>query len=105
MSYVGSTALSFSEEQAMLLDVAREFCRDKSPIEQVRAHLETENGYEASTWDEMVALGWTGIALPESVGGSGMGVASVVPVVESMGKALLGTPLISTVWKIRASSI
>ena len=96
MSYVGSTALSFSEEQAMLLDVAREFCRDKSPIDQVRAQLETENGYEASTWDEMVALGWTGIALPESVGGSGLGVASVVPVVESMGKALLGTPLIST---------
>ncbi|MEP4487087.1 MAG: acyl-CoA dehydrogenase family protein [Halioglobus sp.] len=96
MSYVGNTALSFSEEQAMLLDVAREFCRNKSPIDQVRAQLETENGYEVSTWDEMVALGWTGIALPESVGGSGLGVSSVVPVVESMGKALLGTPLIST---------
>jgi len=96
MSYVGNTALSFSEEQAMLLDVAREFCRDKSPIDQVRSQLETENGYESSTWDEMVSLGWSGIALPESVGGSGLGVASVVPVVESMGKALLGTPLIST---------
>ncbi|MEP0201485.1 MAG: acyl-CoA dehydrogenase family protein [Halioglobus sp.] len=96
MSYVGNTALSFSEEQAMLLDVAREFCRNKSPIDQVRAQLETENGYDVSTWDEMVALGWTGIALPESVGGSGLGVSSVVPVVESMGKALLGTPLIST---------
>lgn len=96
MSVVGNTALQFSEEQAMLLDVAREFCRDKSPISSVRAQLESAAGFDQAVWDEMVALGWTGIALPESCGGSGMGVATVVPVVESMGRAMLGTPLIST---------
>ena len=96
MSVIGSTALRFSEEQAMLLDVAREFCRDKSPIAAVRAQLETETGFDPSLWDELVALGWAGIAVPESCGGSGLGVATVVPVVESMGRAMLGTPLIST---------
>jgi acyl-CoA dehydrogenase len=96
MLNTGSTALQFSEEQAMLLDVAREFCRDKAPIAEVRKQLETETGFDQSTWDQIVALGWTGIALPESCGGSGMGVATVVPVVESMGRAMLGTPLIST---------
>ena len=96
MSVIGNTTLQFSEEQAMLLDVAREFCRDKSPIAQVRAQLETETGYDSSIWDELVALGWAGIAVPESCGGSGLGVATVVPVVESMGRAMLGTPLIST---------
>ena len=96
MSVIGNNALSFSEEQAMLLDVAREFCRDKSPMAAVRAQLETERGFDPAIWDEMVALGWAGIALPEACGGSGMGVASVVPVVEAMGLAMLGTPLIST---------
>lgn len=96
MSVIGNTTLKFSEEQAMLLDVAREFCRDKSPISAVRAQLETDNGFDPALWDEMVALGWAGIALPEACGGSGMGVATVVPVVEAMGKAMLGTPLIST---------
>lgn len=96
MSFVGNTALSFSEEQAMLLDVARQFCRDKSPISRVRAQLETETGFEPALWDEMVALGWAGIALPEAYGGSGMGVATLVPVVEAMGRAMLGTPLISS---------
>lgn len=96
MSVVGNTALSFSDEQAMLLDVARQFCRDKSPIAKVRAQLETETGYEQALWDEMVALGWAGIALPESCGGSGMGIATLVPVVEAMGRAMLGTPLISS---------
>jgi alkylation response protein AidB-like acyl-CoA dehydrogenase len=96
MSVIGNTTLSFSEEQAMLLDVAREFCRNKSPIASVRAQLETDSGYDAAVWDEMVGLGWAGISLPESCGGSGMGVATVVPVVEAMGRAMLGTPLVST---------
>jgi alkylation response protein AidB-like acyl-CoA dehydrogenase len=96
MSVVGNTAISFSEEQAMLMDVAREFCRDKSPMAVVREHLETETGFDASLWEEMVALGWAGIALPESCGGSGMGIATVVPVVEAMGRTMLGTPLISS---------
>ena len=96
MSVIGNTALQFSEEQAMLLDVAREFCRERSPMSAVRAQLETATGFDAALWDEMAALGWTGIALPERCGGSGMGVATVVPVVEAMGRAMLGTPLIST---------
>jgi alkylation response protein AidB-like acyl-CoA dehydrogenase len=96
MSASGNTTLQFSEEQAMLLDVAREFCRDKSPMAAVREQLETETGFDPALWSEMVSLGWTGIALPESCGGSGLGVATVVPVVESMGRAMLGTPLISS---------
>ena len=96
MSMIGNTALHFSEEQAMLLDVAREFCREQSPMSHVREQLETERGYDQGTWQAMVELGWAGIALPEACGGSAMGVATVVPVVESMGRAMLGTPLLSS---------
>ncbi len=95
-SVMGSLAMTFSDEQAMLLDVAREFCRDKSPMDVVRSNLESDIGYDASVWQEMVDLGWAGIALPESVGGTGLGVGAVVPVMEAMGRALLGTPLLST---------
>jgi alkylation response protein AidB-like acyl-CoA dehydrogenase len=96
MAVLGNLSLSFSDEQAMLLDVAREFCRDKSPIAAVRAQLETPTGFDGALWDEIAALGWTGIALPESCGGAGLGVSALVPVVESMGRAMLGTPLISS---------
>ncbi len=96
MNLVGNTDLAFSEEQAMLMDVAREFCRDKSPIAAVRDQLETDTGFDAALWQEMAGLGWSGIALPESVGGSGLGVGALVPVVEAMGRAMLGTPLINT---------
>ncbi len=96
MNVVGNTALVFSEEQAMLLDVAREFCRNRSPIAAVRELLESETGYDHTVWDELVGLGWTGISLPESCGGSGLGVGALVPVFEAMGRGLLTTPLLST---------
>lgn len=95
-SVMGDLSINLTEEQGMLLDVARGFVADKAPIDAVRAQLESVSGFDASVWQEMVALGWTGIALPESVGGSAMGLGSVVPVVEALGAGLLGTPLITT---------
>ena len=78
------------------MDVATEFCRNQSPIAVVRENLENGPGYDESVWQEINDLGWTGIALPESCGGAGLGVGALVPVVEAMGKTLLTTPLIST---------
>ena len=63
----------------MLLDVARGFVRDQAPIEAVRAQLETDTGFDAATWQAMVEMGWAGIALPDTVGGAGMGVAPQCP--------------------------
>ena len=80
----------------MLLDVARGFVRDQAPIEAVRAQLETDTGFDFATWQTMVDMGWAGIALPDTVGGAGMGVGSAVPVFEALGAGLLGTPLLST---------
>ena len=45
----------------------------------------------------MVDLGWLGIAIPERFSGSGLSVNGLVPLIENMGRAMLGTPLISTV--------
>ena len=92
----GNSALSFSDEQAMLLDSAKSFCGDKSDISAVRSLLQSDIGHNPEVWQEMVALGWTGIAIPEQYGGFAMGLGSTVPVIESMGRHLLGTPLITS---------
>lgn len=91
-----NNSIRFSDEQAMILESARDFCRDKSPIPAVRALLSSEMGYSDDVWKEMVSLGWLGIAVPEQFGGSDMGFGSVVPLAESMGRALLSTPFFST---------
>ncbi len=80
----------------MLLDVAREFCRDRSPVAAVRAGLDSASGYDPEIWREMAELGWVGVTLPESCGGAGLDVGALVPVVESMGRSLLVTPLVNS---------
>ena len=92
----GNTALAFSDEQAMLLDSAKSFCGDKSDINAVRSLLKSDSGHNPDLWQEMVALGWTGIAIPEQYGGFDMGLGSTVPVIESMGRHLLGTAFITS---------
>lgn len=93
----GKTQISFSEEQAMLLDAAQGMCADLSPIDKVRSLLEDDKGYDENAWQQMVDMGWTGLALPEAAGGSDFGLGALVPLFESMGKSLLTTPLMSTV--------
>lgn len=89
-------SIAFSEEQEQLLEVAINFCRDKSPVAQVRHLIEEEQGYDQTVWEEIVALGWLGIAVPEEFGGSGLGLGEVVAIAEPMGRHLMATPFAST---------
>lgn len=88
--------VTFSDEQAMLLDTAMEFFRNKSPIAGVRDLMLSEQGYDEDLWEEMVALGWSGLAVPESFGGSGFGLAAAATIAEPMGRYLSATPWFST---------
>lgn len=91
-----SELIDFTDEQSMLLETAAEFCRNHSPIEKVRAALDAE-AVDLPLWKEMTELGWLAINVPEEHGGLGLGIASVVPVVESMGRYLMSSPYIGTV--------
>jgi alkylation response protein AidB-like acyl-CoA dehydrogenase len=88
--------IGLSEEQGDLLEVATAFCRDRSPVAQVRALIESGRGYDEALWREMAALGWLGISVPEAYGGVGLSLAEVVPVVEQMGRSLLASPFVAT---------
>ena len=93
--------IGLSEEQAQLLDIAESFCRDKSPVDKVRALIEEEGGFDAAVWHEIAELGWLGIGVPENYGGIGLGMAELVPLVEHMGRSLMNTPFVPTVWPRR----
>ena len=56
MSVLGNVSIRLTEEQGMLLDVARGVVRDQAPIEAVRTQLETDTGYDAATWQAMVDI-------------------------------------------------
>ena len=88
--------IEFSEEQTMLLDTAADFCRKNSPLDAVRRQIEQDDGIDANLWQEMIDLGWLGVTIPEQFGGLGLSLADVVPIVESMGRHLMGSPLVAT---------
>ncbi len=88
--------IGFSEDQASLLGVAADFCQRRSPVATVRRLMETEPGHDPAVWAELGDLGWLGVAIPEAFGGSGLGLAEVVPLVEQMGRRLMAGPFVST---------
>ena len=95
--------IGITEAQIDLLEVAQKFCHANSPMESVRALIEDEiTGYDVDVWKDIAALGWLGIAVPEKLGGSGLSLAEIVPVVEQMGRYMLHSPFISTSLAIQA---
>ena len=88
--------IGFTEEQVDMLGAAERFCREKSPMEKVRALMETESGYDADVWKEIGALGWLGIAIPEEYGGVGLSLTEVVPVAEQLGRRMMHMPFVTT---------
>jgi len=88
--------VSVTEEQIDLLNVAEEFCREKSPIDKVRALMEDETGYDPAIWKEIGELGWLAIAIPEEYDGVGLSMTEIVPVAEQMGRNLLNSPFLAT---------
>jgi alkylation response protein AidB-like acyl-CoA dehydrogenase len=97
------TVITFSDEQAMLLDTATTFCREHSPPAAVRRLLASETGFDAGTWQQMVQLGWPGITVPERFGGSGLTLADAATLAEPMGRHLLATPFASTQLFVQAA--
>jgi len=90
------SVIEFSDEQAMLLDTAVDFCTTQSPIEKVRKQIDDQTDVDADQWKSMVELGWLAISIPEANGGLGLSLADVVPITESMGRQLMGSPFLST---------
>ncbi|QWG17435.1 acyl-CoA/acyl-ACP dehydrogenase [Bradyrhizobium sediminis] len=97
-----SNTITFTDEQAMLLDIATNFFREKSSIATVRRQIASESGFDRELWGEIAELGWLGIAVPERFGGSELSLADVTAIAEPMGRHLAGTPLISTQLFIQA---
>ncbi len=83
-----------SDDQHEIRRTAKEFLAARYKPEEVRRlALEDDRGFTDRQWEEMGELGWAGIALPEDVGGAGLGMVELAVVAEELGYALAPTPL------------
>ncbi|MDN5859392.1 MAG: acyl-CoA/acyl-ACP dehydrogenase, partial [Pseudonocardia sp.] len=88
--------LRLTEDQELIRRTARELLGSRVATAGVRAVAAEPAGFSADLWKEMVALGWTGLALPESCGGVGEGFLELCLLIEEMGAAAVPSPFLVT---------
>ena len=72
--------LVLSEEQQFLKDTAKNFAAERTPVNHFRSLRDNADPvlWDKDIWQEMVALGWSGILIPEDFGGSNFGLAAAM---------------------------
>ena len=85
-----------SDEQRLLADSLAGFLEKELPTARVRAIAADEKGHDAALWRALAEQGAAGVLVPESFGGSGLGLLDAVVVAQALGFACAPTPFLST---------
>jgi alkylation response protein AidB-like acyl-CoA dehydrogenase len=84
-----------TEEQDGLASALRTLLADLSSEQRVRLVADTDSGLDERLWARLRDVGLLGLAVPESSGGQGGGVADLAVAFEECGRALACVPLLS----------
>jgi 3-oxocholest-4-en-26-oyl-CoA dehydrogenase beta subunit len=89
---------SFSEEQEAVRDLAGRIFTDLATNERLREFESVPDGdyFDRKLWSELAAAGLLGVALPEEVGGAGLGFVETGLVVEAAGRSAAYVPVVET---------
>lgn len=94
----------FDADAALLRDTARQFLLDQLPTDALHRlvasdhdpHRAPTNNWNPALWRQIVELGWTTVAVPESAGGAGLGLVALAALAEEVGRAALPSPFLAT---------
>ena len=82
-----------SADQVALREAAAALLDDRCGMDVVRRACDG-GGFDADLWGAMVEQGWTGIAVPEALGGVGLGTVEAAVLLEQTGAHLAPVPLL-----------
>ncbi|MDB5986511.1 MAG: acyl-CoA dehydrogenase [Nevskia sp.] len=85
----------FSEEQQALREQARRLFADGRS--RARRLLDSGDAHDASLWTQLVEMGLSAAAIPEPLGGVGLGALELCVVAEEAGRSLAPVPFASSV--------
>ena len=88
----------FSEDQQFIREQARNFLSQECTPAVVRGVLETDALLDRDLWQNIVELGWTAMAIPEALGGLGLGYLELCVIAEELGRSLAPVPFASSVY-------
>ncbi len=83
-----------SDDQVALAEAARDLLDGHASPAAVRARVDGDGGTDPALWDAMVAQGWTAIAVPEALGGMGLGWVELAVLLEQLGEHVAPAPFL-----------
>ncbi len=90
-------SIAITDDHRALAGTASDFLTKHGARAAARDLLEAPEEGLPKFWDELRAVGWLGLHVPEEHGGSGYGLPELVVVVEEMGRAVAPGPFVPTV--------
>jgi alkylation response protein AidB-like acyl-CoA dehydrogenase len=91
-----SAPFAVSDEQRALRDAVADLMTRHSSEAQVRTLMATDTGLDPKVWQDLAAMGLTGLLITEEYGGAGAGPVEMGIAMEEMGRMLLVSPFLST---------
>ena len=92
----GAVSYAPTEDQQLIRATARRFLYERLGIDKVRELMMSETGFDRVLWKEMAELGWTGLAVPEDLGGAGLGLVELSVLLEEMGRLVTPGPFLAS---------
>lgn len=83
---------SLTEPQELLLRTARGVFQQHCPTTLVQELALDERGFADDLWRRISELGWPGLMIPETLGGTGGSLLDIVLLMEEMGYACFPSP-------------
>ena len=81
----GMERFEYGETQEVLRTSAKKFLGANFGTERVRELCSAGTGFDEKDWNEMSALGWHGLLIPENMGGVGLGIYELGILLEEQG--------------------
>jgi alkylation response protein AidB-like acyl-CoA dehydrogenase len=88
---------TFSKEQILIKNSIREFFVREDSRKTMRENLWNEKDFSTELWEKISDLGWLGLSIPESYGGSSLGFQELVILFEEFGRACFISPVLSAI--------
>lgn len=88
---------ALTADQRLIQESARAFLSEAASLDRLRAVLREDAGWDADLWAGLAAeLGFAGLWVPETYGGSGLGAVEMALVLEETGRMLASAPFFET---------
>src|SRR3990172_3299584 len=86
----------FSDDQLALRDLTREILAKEVTPERLRAAESSSDGVDRALWETLARANLLGLAVPESMGGSGLGLLELCLLLAEVGRSVAPIPTLES---------